>query len=127
MSRRRQKSPKGHRSLHERARATRDLGLERAARGTDSSWGAQFLKAIYKTATTLQEFISDDVWRIGGVFPTRENRAAGPIFRDAVSKGWMVKTDRMRPSVRSNLSGKPVWRSLLYRSMPISLGEDSRS
>jgi hypothetical protein len=115
MSKRRQKSPKGHRSLHQRARARRDEGLERVAAGTDPDWGTQFLKALYRTATTMKEFISDDVWRVGGVFPTRENRAAGPIFQDAARKGWVVKTDRLKASVRSNLSGKPVWKSLIYK------------
>lgn len=53
------------------------------------------------------------MWTVGGLTGTREDRALGPVFQRAARKGWIVKTDRVRPSVRSHLSGKPVWRSLL--------------
>lgn len=115
MSRRRQKSPVGHKSLRQRARASRDAALEGVRRGADPSWLADFLKAIRKTAMLMREFISDDVWRVGGVFPTRENRAAGPVFQHAARLGWVTRTNKMRSSVRSNLSGKPVWRSHIFK------------
>jgi hypothetical protein len=79
----------------------------------EPEWKDEALEAVYRTAVRLPEFISDDVWD-SGLPRTREDRALGPVFMRAARLGWMRKTDRVRPSVRSHLSGKPVWRSLIY-------------
>jgi hypothetical protein len=99
--------------LFNRARQSRDDALDRVEAGSDPAWQAQAFAAVRKTAEVMQEFISDDVWQTGLAAP-REARALGPIFLHAVRSGWIVKTGRVRPSVRSHLSGKPVWRSLIY-------------
>jgi hypothetical protein len=54
------------------------------------------------------------VWETG-LDCTREDRALGPIMQKAARLGWCIKTDRVRPSRRSRMSGKPVWKSLLYK------------
>jgi hypothetical protein len=101
--------------LFQRAKRERDDALEDVHDAAAPSWTAQAMRALIRTAETLQEFISDDVWRVGALEPTRENRALGPIFLSAAKEGWITKTDRVRASVRSHLSGKPVWRSLIYK------------
>ena len=93
----------------------RDQALEAVESATDPDWRKKALFAIRRTAERRLEFISDDVWADSKLEGTREDRALGPIFRAAAKEGWIEKTDRVRPSVRSHLSGKPVWRSLVYR------------
>ncbi len=38
----------------------------------------------------------------------------GAVMLKARRLGWCERTNRTRPSVRSNLSGKPVWRSVIF-------------
>lgn len=106
--------PASFQPRHAVAAAARDEGMTRADVAADSRWKTEALSAIYRTAQSRPEFISDDVWLLSGLHEPKEARALGPLFREAARRGWIVKTDRTRPSVRSNLSGKPVWRSLLF-------------
>lgn len=96
------------------AATERDIALERVDRAADPAWKDAAYDAVVETARTLPEFISDDVWVIGGLPSTREDRALGPVFQRIARDRVAVKTDRVRPSVRSHLSGKPVWRSLIF-------------
>lgn len=98
------------------AAAERDAALERVERNADEEWKALALSAIKRTCEALPEFHVDDVWEVGELPRTREDRALGPQMRKAAGLSWCVKTDRVRPSVRSHMSGKPVWRSLIFRS-----------
>jgi hypothetical protein len=79
----------------------------------DAEWLETALLAVERTCRKLEYFISDDVWDFGELESTREDRALGPVMMRAKRNGWCVKTDRLRPSRRSHLSGKPVWRSLI--------------
>ncbi len=101
--------------LLEAARAERDQALRQVDDAADPDWKDVAYAALERTARLLPEFISDDVWATGGLTSTREDRALGPVFRRAARDGLCVKTDRTRPSVRSHLTGKPVWRSLIYK------------
>ena len=47
--------------------------------------------------------------------PLREPRAIGALFQRAAREKLIAKTGEYRPSVRSHLAAKPVWRSLVYR------------
>ena len=96
------------------ARASRDAALASVADHADPGWLEHALGCLERTARELAEFISDDVWDRGLRAP-REGRALGVAFRRAARSGLIQKSDRLRPSVRSYLSGKPVWRSLVYR------------
>ena len=118
MSRRKRAVPPEQEGLFREAKRGRDEALAAVALFADPAWAGQALTAIRKTAETHVEFISDDVWRHGKLAPTRENRALGAVFKHAVSLGWMTRTNRSRASVRSHLSGKPVWRSLIYKGAP---------
>lgn len=102
-------------TLFDAAKTGRAEGLERVDRAADPDWKDVAYDAVVRTAEQLPEFISDDVWTVGGLESTREDRALGPVFLRASRNGIARKTDRVRPSVRSHLSGKPVWRSLIYR------------
>lgn len=100
-------------TLFDAARAAAEGAIQRVDEHADPLWKEHALEAVRRTAELLPDFISDDVWEVGGLAGTREDRALGPVFLRAKRNGWIVKTDRVRPSVRSHLSGKPVWRSLL--------------
>ena len=95
------------------ALTARDTALERVSDAADPKWKDLALEAVRRTCLSLDEFIVDDVWRVGDLSSTREDRALGPVMQSAARQKWCVKTDRVRPSIRSHLSGKPVWRSLL--------------
>lgn len=96
------------------AREERDKALERVEKHADPHWKTYALAAVERTAVRLETFISDDVWE-SGLEPTREDRALGPVLLRAARFGWIEKTDRVRPSRRSHGSGKPVWRSRIWR------------
>jgi hypothetical protein len=98
------------------ARDARDEALQRVSQAADPEWKDLAYDAVIRTARLLQEFISDDVWETGGLDSTREDRALGPVFLRASRDGICRKTDRVRPSIRSHLSGKPVWQSLIHES-----------
>jgi hypothetical protein len=104
------------------AGSARDRALEQVEQNADQAWKADALEAIRLTAERLPEFISDDVWetpirhRTEHLAPAREDRALGPVMLAAARRGWIRKTDRVRPSVRSHLSGKPVWTSLIRKA-----------
>jgi hypothetical protein len=96
------------------ARKERDKALERVDRAADADWKTWALSAVERTAVRLETFISDDVWE-SGLEATREDRALGPVLLRAARFGWITKTDRVRPSRRSHGSGKPVWRSNIWK------------
>ena len=106
--------PIPERAMREAAALARDEGMTRAEVAADSNWKTEALAAINRVARSRPDFISDDVWMLSGLGQPKEARALGPLFREAARRGWIVKTARTRPSVRSNLSGKPVWKSLLF-------------
>jgi hypothetical protein len=90
----------------------RDRAVRQVETAADKHWRQDALEAVKRTCRELDTFISDDVWE-HGLDSTREDRALGPILQKAAREGWCVKTDRVRPSRRSHMAGKPVWRSLL--------------
>lgn len=105
----------GQIDIFEAAAAERDNAIEQVDGNAEAEWKDIAYEAVVRTARALPEFISDDVWEVGELESTREDRALGPVLRRAARDAVAVKTDRVRPSVRSHLSGKPVWRSLIYR------------
>jgi len=89
------------------------LALAIVAGNTAEEWRAEALEAIRKVCLGRADFICDDVWDTG-LRSAHNDKALGPVMMQAAKNGWCVKTDRVRPSRRSHLSGKPVWKSLLY-------------
>jgi hypothetical protein len=88
--------------------------LAQVEENADVQWLDVALEAVRQTCLRRGYFICDDVWEIGELPSTREDRALGPVMKRAANNKWCVKTDRMRKSIRSHLSGKPVWRSMLF-------------
>jgi hypothetical protein len=106
------------RTLRE-ARATGKEGTERTERHADPAWLEAATVAIRKVCETLPGFISDEIWSVGGLEHSPHDRALGAQIVKAAKTGWCRKTDRMRPSVHSNGSGKPVWVSLLWKGVDV--------
>lgn len=100
-------------SLFEAREETR-RAITQVEENADDGWKDQALAAVEKVCRSRYDFISDDIWELGELDSTREDRALGPVLIKAKKLNLCVKTDRVRPSKRSHLSGKPVWRSLLY-------------
>ncbi len=97
------------------ALAARDAALRRVDEHADPEWKDRALAAVRRTCEQMQDWISDDIWEVGGLGSTHEDRALGPIVRKASRLGWCRRVDgASRPSVRSHGSSKPVWESLLY-------------
>lgn len=101
--------------LRKRAEEKTRRALEQVDEHADPCWKDHALDAVRYLCLVRPDFISDDIWTITRLSGTRDDRALGPVFLRAKRLGWCEKTDRTRPSVRSNLSGKPVWRSRLWR------------
>ena len=95
------------------ALAARAEALRRVDEHADPQWKNQALKVIRRVCEDREDWHSDVLWEYGLDEP-REARALGPVIQRAARLGWCERTDRVRPSVRSHLSGKSVWRSLIY-------------
>lgn len=102
-------------STIEEAHAEGNEGIYRADSSASEAWKQEALAAIWTTCVNKQEFHVDSVWEVGNLSQPPESRALGQQMRLAARKGWCEKTDRMLPSIRSHGSGKPVWRSLVYK------------
>jgi hypothetical protein len=96
-------------------RKERDDALKQVEENAAEQWKREALNAIHQTALQLREFISDDVWEVGALEAPHEARALGPMMLQAAKNGWIVKTNYIKPSVRSHLSGKPIWLSSIYK------------
>jgi hypothetical protein len=100
----------------EQAQVGRDQALKQVEEHAAPEWKDRALEAVHATALVMESFTVDDVWRIGRLDPTRENRAMGAVMRNAVREGWIENTHMTRPSsLRSHLAPRTVWRSLIYR------------
>lgn len=100
-------------------------------RGADPGWTTKALGAVKATCVAMDSFISDDVWRVGKLAPTRENRAMGAILVRAAKKGWCKKTDQCRKAYGVSKTTHPyirqVWQSLIYAGYPSRNGaKDTR-
>lgn len=102
----------------ETAAERRDAAMAAVSARTDPAWRDQALAAIRRWLETHREFFVDDFWAGSGLAEPADGRALGPVITAAARNGWMSKTDRTRPSVRSNLTPKPVWQSLIHRGGP---------
>lgn len=103
------------RSLLLEAVAETREALETVEENADRMWLDEALAAVKRVCLALPDFISDQIWDVGGLTSTREDRALGSVLMKAKRLGWCVKTDRGRPSRRSHMALKPVWSSLLWK------------
>jgi hypothetical protein len=99
-------------SLFDAAQA-RDEAIEQVAAHTPPAWSELAWDTIVTYLKTHAEFFVDDFWSETGIEEPPEARALGAVVRRAQREGLMEKSGQFRPSVRSHLTVKPVWRSLI--------------
>jgi hypothetical protein len=99
--------------------AGKDDGMRRAEEHANAAWRTAAYLAIYRAASELAYFTSDDVMtRIMSNAWTHELRALGPLMRKAAIHGWIEKAPvPARNSVRASLHCSPrtVWKSMIYK------------
>jgi hypothetical protein len=105
-------------SEYRQAASARDAALKQVAKNADESWLARAGEVLRGYLETHAEFFVDDFWsycQCGSHLETpRESRALGAVVQAAARNRWMEKSGEFRPSVRSHLTEKPVWRSLIF-------------
>ena len=95
------------------AAVRRDIGVAQSEITSGPDW-AEYADTFIDTYLTRHPYLFvDDLWD-AGLEPPTSPRALGARMQAAARRGVMVKTADYRPSVRSNLSPKPVWRSLIF-------------
>lgn len=100
------------------ARATaaikRDAGITRSSDAAGDDWNDRALELVRTYLEQHPEFFGDEFWPFAEANDLEfRGRALGAVVTKANRAGWMTKAG-YRPSVRSNLSPKVVWRSELY-------------
>ena len=100
----------------QQAQAARDAALAQVAAHAEPDWREQALEAVRRTAERLAIFTVDDVWDVGELPATRENRAVGAVMLRAARLGWIRATHRFVPTTRVASHGCPrrQWESLIY-------------
>jgi DNA polymerase len=94
------------------ARHRRDEALARVESAAEQHWMDTAWEALTRYLETHPQFFVDDLWSTGLPEP-RESRALGPVVLRAAREGLMRKSGHFRKSVRSNMTEKPVWTSLI--------------
>lgn len=79
----------------------------------DPDWMDTAWAALVTYLETHRSLFVDDLWDTGLPEP-RESRALGPLILRAARDGLMAKSGEFRKSVRSHMTEKPVWTSLIY-------------
>lgn len=95
------------------ARARRDHALARVEHAAARPWVDRAWDFLCAYLRSNREMFVDDLWA-AGLPHTREDRALGALFQRAARAKYMVKSGSYRKSIRSNLTEKPVWKSLIY-------------
>jgi len=99
-------------TLFERAVHDRDEGMARAEAHAPDGWNDAAFEFVRAYLETHDDLFVDDLWEAGLAEPPSP-RALGPVLQRAARAGLMARTGEYRPSARSHLSPKPVWRSLV--------------
>lgn len=96
------------------AQARQEDGIARAVDHSGEIWRTYATEFMRDFCRRNREVFCDDIWADGLERPPSP-RAFGQIMKDAIRYGWIVKTDRFRPSVQSNNSARQIYESKLYR------------
>lgn len=100
----------------EEATARRDAAIQQVEDNADEDWKTLAWDTLCEYLCEHDEFFVDDFWKNTGLPRPREARALGAIVTRAARANYMEKTGEYRPSVASNMTAKPVWRSLVVRA-----------
>lgn len=101
------------------AMARRDSGIDRVAASANSAidgWTDIALEKVVSYAQGHESFLMEDVRAaLTEDFPgPPDARAWGSVTRRAIKEGLIIK-DGYAPARSSNLSPKPVWKSLVFK------------
>jgi hypothetical protein len=88
------------------------LAIELVDEHAPPEWRDEAFVFVTRYLESHEFMFVDDLWDAGLPAPP-EGRALGAVFQRAVRAGLMVKSGQFRPSIRSHLTEKPVWRSLI--------------
>lgn len=91
----------------------RDSGMAAVDAAADPEWRRRAYEALVRYLETHGEFFVDEFWLAADLEEPREARALGPVVQQAAREGLMEKSGEFRKSTASNLTEKPVWRSLI--------------
>jgi DNA polymerase len=92
----------------------RDQALTLVADAADPTWMSAAWDALVVYLRTHETFFSDDFWAGTSLERPKESRALGPVVLRAARQGLMRKSGEFRKSAASNMTEKPVWKSLIY-------------
>lgn len=84
--------------------------VNRVGAHADADWLSAAHRIVRRLADTRNEFTTDDVWAALDELDvvTHEPRAMGAVMRQAARGGVIVKSDRVRNSVRVECHARPV-------------------
>lgn len=110
-------------SLLDIADERRAIGMEQAAEHAGEAWQREALALARRYCESHQYVFADDLWS-WGLAKSASDRALGEVIKIAARLGWIEKIPypgipdafASKKSVRSNLSPKPLWRSLIWDS-----------
>jgi hypothetical protein len=101
--------------LFDYGRRRRDLGMARAEAGAGETWLQTAEQFFYDYLRRNEIYFCDDIWAAGlPLLDGRRPKALGPLTLRLAKRGWMQQTGEARKSATSNMSLKPVWRSLIF-------------
>lgn len=94
-------------------RARRDDGIARVAASSGDDWQDAALASLHQYALTHERFLTEEARADADQLPDWvDGRAWGQVVRRAVRLGWIERAG-FAPARSSNLSPKPLWRSLI--------------
>lgn len=111
------------------AAADRDRGMAVSAANQGPAWKELALEAVQAFCEEHEYFHVDEFWSWAaerGFDSGPSPRGLGAVIQRASRGGIIEKTGRGAPSVRSNLTDKPVWRSRTFQGRRTGLFRDTR-
>lgn len=104
-------------AARQQASQTRDAALTQVTANADPDWLAEAYDELVRYLRHNAEFFVDDWWTRTQMREPRESRAFGAVVIKAAREGLMEKSGEFRKSIRSNMTEKPIWKSLIYRGV----------
>lgn len=97
----------------------RDEGIKQSRETSGENWHEYACKFLYDYCLYATTVFVDSLWEYGLREP-KSPRALGAVMQHAVKEGWIepIKCGEdyvARPSVRSNMQLKPLWRSRITK------------
>lgn len=101
----------------ETAQQSRNDAMARVESNANAEWKAFMLDLVKDFAADHDEFTADQIYdqydMMDDAPATHEPRAFGPVMMRAEKSGYIKKTNRFKPSLRSHATPRRVWASCL--------------